>query len=393
MKKYNFDEDISRVGTSSVKWDFVGNKFKREGLLPLWVADLDFACPQEIIEEINKRLTHPLFGYTVPSEKVKESICSWNQKQNDLLIKNEEIIFCSGVVPSLSVSILTCTEVGDGIIIQPPVYPSFFSVIEANKRKVLLNPLRQNDEGHYAIDFEQLEKILPTAKMMIICSPHNPVGRVWNQDEITKIINLCRKYDVYLISDEIHSDLIFSSYKHYSVLHVDKACLSKTIVCMAPSKTFNLAGMKLSYMIIPEARLREKIHSYLLQIGMAHEHPLSLVALEAAYSKGHLWKNEMMTYIEENYFFVKKFFSDNLPLLKVTPSQGTYLMWLDFRSFNLSEENLDLWLLDNAKVAMNDGPSFGLQGKGFRRMNLGTTRKRLLMALEAICKAHTSKYK
>ncbi len=383
--KYCFDEVIERRGTNCIKWDYTKEIFGKEEILPLWVADMDFSVPPQVQQELEKRIKHPVFGYSGVPDGFKESFINWMQKRHDWSVENEWIIANPGVVPAISLAINTFSEEGDKVVIQPPVYPPFFSTAEKNKRELVLNPLQETDNG-YEMDFDHLKKNIDSrTKMLIFCNPHNPVGRVWRENELEELVRICAEKDVLLVSDEIWSDIIMPGFKHLPLAKVaDKLAYDGVITCMAPSKTFNLAGLKASATVIPEDKYRAKFIDLAERFGMNKVNMFGGITFTSAYNYGEDWLECLVSYLDENMDFLIKFLGEKLPAIKASKSEGTYLVWLDFRGLGLTDEDLVERMVHKARVGLNPGFSFGDQGKGFLRINVGCPRPLLVEALERI---------
>jgi len=384
-----FDEIINRKNTGSEKWDKVDDLFGGENLLPLWVADMDFRTPPEVIDALSQKAAHGIFGYTSYMDSTYSSAINWFSRRHGWRIEKEWILFSPGVVPAINILIQTFTNLCDGIIIQRPVYHPFARVIENNGRKVLNNPLRQNKNGNYEIDFDHLRKQAqkPAAKMMLLCTPHNPVGRVWRADELKEIIKICSDNNILIVSDEIHCDLVFSGHKHIPLHTIADGYTDNIITCTAPSKTFNLAGVQVSNIIVPDEEKRNKLRNSLMKAGMLDPNSFATVAMEAAYNHGEQWLDNLLNYINGNFEFLKNFTSENLSDAKVTDLQGTYLAWVDFRKYNLSTKELDDLFVKKAGVAPSPGYIFGPEGAGFTRFNLACPKSVLENGLKRIAEA------
>lgn len=384
--KYDFDSIVERRGTNSFKWDFCNKIFKSEELLPMWVADMDFLAPKEVKGAITKRVEHGVFGYTIKGESYYRSIINWVKKRHGFDIKKEWILSLPGVVPTLSIAILSYTKPGDKVLIQTPVYHPFFTAIEGNERVKVENPLIKGKDG-YEIDFKDLEEKLKDVRMMILCNPHNPVGRVFRKEELIKIGELCKKNNVIIASDEIHSDIIYKGYKHIPIASISKELEDITVTCIAASKTFNVAGLCASCAIIPNDCLRERFFKTAEALGIVSSNLLGNVALEASYKYGEEWLNELLEYLEENRDYLLDFVAKRIPRIKAIKSEGTYLVWLDCRGLNMDSEELRRFMIHDAKVGLNEGVSFGTGGEGFMRLNIGCPRKLLNEGLERIERA------
>jgi cystathionine beta-lyase len=378
---YNFDEIINREGTFSVKYDLRKQIFQNSEVIPMWVADMDFKTPDFIINAIAKRLEHEILGYTIVPPSFYKSIVDWNFRRHQWKIQPQWISFAPGVVPALSLLIMTYTNPGDGIIIQPPVYFPFFSVIKNHGRKLITNPLRYHN-GEYSIDFEDLiGKIDKTTRMLFLCNPHNPTGNVWSPEVLKKLAEICLENKILLISDEIHSDLIFSGFKHTPTASLSAEIAANTITCMSPSKTFNLAGLSTAYMIISDTALRNRYEALLDKVHVGAGNIFGFVATEAAYNQGDIWLRRLMDYLAGNLLFLQNFIAHNLPMIHVVPVQATYLAWLDCRGLGMNTEELRTFMINEAGVGMNNGPQFGIEGEGFQRINFGCPRQTLHEAL------------
>lgn len=378
---YNFDEVINRENTDCLKYDLRKQIFRNESVIPMWVADTDFRTPDFIMNAINKRLEHEIFGYGIIPSSFYESIVNWNKRRHNWQIKPEWISVAPGVVPSLSLLIMAFTKPGDGVLIQPPVYFPFFSVVRNHGRELIENPLR-NDNGVYSMDFGDLESKLQKARMMFLCSPHNPTGNVWPVEVLKKVGELCLKYNVILVSDEIHSDLILPGYRHVPTAMVSKEIAGNTITCMAPSKTFNLAGFATSFLVTPNAKLRRRYEETLDQVHVGSGNILGFVATEAAYNHGDEWLKQLMEYIAGNLRFLKEFIDTKIPRIKVVIPEATYLVWLDCRGLMMPPDGLKQFIIEKAGLGLNDGRMFGLEGEGFQRINIGCPRQVLHTALQ-----------
>lgn len=379
-----FDDIIDRNDTCSVKWDYNGERFGRKDILPMWVADMDFPSPPEVADAIVKRAAHGVFGYTGASEQLYGAITDWMKKRNNWAIEKTWTVHTPGVVTSIITAILTFTAPGDRILIQTPVYYPFFSSILDNDRQLVMNPLI-NNHGHYEIDFEDLEKKLKGGvKMFILCSPHNPVGRVWTAEELKRIAGLCIENGVLMVSDEIHSDLVYNEYKHVPIASLDVGILHNSITCISPTKTFNLAGLSQSTAIIPDAGLRRKFQKTLKMTGAGMLNIFGLEAAEAAYRYGEPWLEELMAYLSGNLDLLTGYFAEKIPTIKVARPEGTYLAWLDCKELSSKVGNLKKFFIWKAGVGLNEGEQFGEDGTGFHRINFACPRSVLLEGLQRI---------
>jgi cystathionine beta-lyase len=382
----DFDNEIPRRGSNSVKHDGSAAYFGTADLLPLWVADMDFASPQAVTRALADRAAHPLYGYTFYPESAYESLIAWLKKRHHWEVQREWIFMAPGVVPSLFASVLAFAKEGEGVIVQPPVYFPFFSAVTTNRRRLIENPLRQTGT-QYEIDFEHLEKCAADgARLMLFCSPHNPVGRVWSKEELTELLRIARRYDITIISDEIHADLVYPGELHIALATLAEPS-DKVITTVAPSKTFNIPGLGLSCIITSNTAHRQAIKQAFETLHVSNTNPFSIAAFEAAYRGGEAWLDSLLIYLQGNRDFVYNFVAQQLPAIKVLPSQGTYLLWLDCRKLNLSDVKLREFFVRKAKVGMNPGTVFGKSGSGFMRLNIASPRHVIADALDRIKQA------
>jgi cysteine-S-conjugate beta-lyase len=374
MRKYNFDEIVNREGTNCIKWDARSHVFKTNDLLPLWVADMDFRTPNFIVKAIAERAAHEIYGYTFRGDSYFDAITGWMKRRHDWDIKKEWISFSPGVVAGLTFAIEAFSKPGDGVIVQPPVYFPFFDSVKGTGRKMIENPLKLKN-GRYYFDFEDLKsKTDENTKILLLCSPQNPGGMVWSKEELFELAQICLENKILIISDEIHSDLAFSGNKHTPVATLSEEIAKNCVTCMAPSKTFNVAGLASSILIIPDKR---KFVQYEKTIGVGHlgmGNIFGTVAIEAAYTHGDKWLQQMVCYLEENFFLLENFFKNELPNIKVMKPEGTYLVWLDFRHYGMKDEELSKFIIEKAKVGLNNGGKFGTGGDGWMRINIGCPR-------------------
>jgi len=386
-KKHNFDLSIDREGTSSAKYAARQAVFGREDVTPLWVADMDFAVPPAITQALVTRANQPIYGYTQYPESLYESLIDWLKQRHDWEVKREWIVMCPGVVPSIYAAIKALTQPEDGVIVQPPVYFPFFSAVKDTGRRLVKNPLKL-ENGHYTMDFDHLEMCAAKARLLILCSPHNPVGRVWKTDELERLHEIARKYDLTIFSDEIHADLIYPEFKHQvlanlpSRLNVEN--LENVITAIAPSKTFNIAGLNLSALIIPNAAKRQAITQSFADSAISATNPFSIAAFGAAYREGADWLDAMLDYLKDTRDFVANYLSKHLPQIKLIPAQGTYLLWLDCRALGMTDAELKHFFVQKAGLGLSQGIQFGEAGSGFMRMNIAAPRQIIQTALESI---------
>ena len=387
--KYNFNERIDRSENHSAKWAEMEMKFGRSDLIPMWVADMDIKAAPEIIESMKKKVEQEIFGYVYRPDSYYKIATEWLKKRFGYEISPSSLIHSPGVVPSMSILVKMLTKTTDKILIQTPVYPPFASAVKDNGRELVENPLIKDEKGYYTIDFEDLEKklSLDEVKLLILCNPHNPVGRVWKKEELLKMGELCKKYNVRILADEIWRDLIMPGYKHTPMASLSKDIEDITITLFSPTKSFNLAGLQASFATFPRVEERKEFDNILGQMDVKRNNPFSLVAFETAYEKCEDWLEELILHIDGNMQYVVDFIAEKLPEIKVVKPEGTYLMWLDFNGTKIPQDKIQEFLINEAKVAMNDGGSFGSNGKGFARMNMACPRYMVEEAMERIEKA------
>ncbi|KAA3643193.1 MAG: pyridoxal phosphate-dependent aminotransferase [Chloroflexi bacterium] len=398
--QYDFDKEIDRQGTDSVKWDYYidegqqfgivpTNKFSGPGRgLPMWVADMDFQAPQPVLDALAERARHGIFGYTVRSESYLKAVVTWMKTRKDWEIEAEWIAPSPGVVPGLNLLVQTFVQPGEKVIIQPPVYHPFYYAVENNQAELVLNPLRL-DEGRYTMDFDDLATKAsdPEVKMAILCHPHNPVGRVWTPEELTRFGEICLENEVLVVSDEIHGDLLYSGVEFTPFAALSEEFAQNSITGTGGSKTFNLAGLHTSNMIIPNQDLRERFEKTLLSNGLMGSNTFGLLALEMAYREGEEWLAQVLVYVEDNLRAMRNYFREHIPDIKVVEPEGTYLVWLDCRGLGLDKGGLTKLLEDKAGVYLDGGHMFGPEGEGFMRMNIACPRPILMEALERVQRA------
>ncbi|MBK5443769.1 MULTISPECIES: MalY/PatB family protein [unclassified Peribacillus] len=386
MKESIFEEHINRENTGSVKWDKNSLKslYGREDVLPMWVADMDFPSPEGIQKALIERLNHPIFGYTVPSETVFTEIQSWLRDQHSWPITKEWISFSSGVVSAIGTTIQAFTNPGDKILVQSPVYTPFFDMVKNNDREVVNSPLIIEDD-RFKIDFTDFEdKLKSGVKLFLFCSPHNPGGRVWTKDELLRIGELCVKYDVIIVSDEIHADLFHSTSRHYPIASLSEQLSDITVTLMAPSKTFNIAGIQASFLITSNEKLQKQLQKAQTKLAFHGLNILALTAMEAAYREGLPWLKDMIAYIEENIKVAEEFIAAEIPALHVMHPDASYLLWIDCRDLGLNDKEIKERLIHQGKLALEPGSKYGPGGEGFVRMNIGCSRSVLLDGLNRL---------
>jgi cystathionine beta-lyase len=388
--KWNFDEAVSREGTNCVKYDLRKETFGSDELIPMWVADMDFKTPDFIISALRKRLEHEILGYSFRPSEYYASISSWLLKRHNWEVPHEWISFCPGIVPALNLCTLAFTRPGESIIVQPPVYFPFFSAVENHGRNLIYNQLKEAGD-RWEMDFESLVKSLtPATKMIIISNPHNPVGRAWSSDELVQLADICLKYNILLLSDEIHSDLILPGYHHTPVAKISDKIAEITVTCIAPSKTFNLAGLSTSSVIISNPVLRKYFNSKTDHLHIGNGNIFGTVASIAAYSEGSEWISELMVYINQNADYVIDYCRKMIPEIRPVRPEATYMIWLDCRKLGMTGKELQEFFVGKARVGLNEGSCFGPGGEGFMRMNIGTTNSNVRKAMEQIEKAVAS---
>lgn len=382
----DFDRIVSRHHTASVKWDGRGGYFGTDDLIPLWVADMDFPAPPAVTEALLQRAAHPIYGYTLATDEVFESLRAWLQRRHGWEVPLEWIMLSPGVVPSLHAAILALTPPQAGIVIQPPVYHPFFSAASATERRLILNPLRL-ENGRYTIDTAHLEQCAAEgARLLLLCSPHNPVGRVWSSAELSEVLRIAERYGLIVVSDEIHHDLIYPGRRFVPTATL-AADSDRVITAVAPSKTFNIPGLGLSALVVPNPQHRAAIRKAFALLHLGAANPFSLTAFAAAYRDGDAWLDDLLAYLAANRDYVAEFMRRHLPAIKPIQPEGTYLLWLDCRDMQSTDEALQAFFVQQAKVGLISGVTFGENGSGFTRMNIGAPRAVLAAALERIAAA------
>ena len=377
--EYNFDTPPDRHGTNSYKWDSSDDC----AMLPLWVADMDFTTCPAVIEALRKRIEHGIYGYTHVGNDYYNAVISWFSRRHALDIRKEWIIYTSGVVPAISAIIKALTHPGDKVLVQTPVYNCFFSSIRNNGCKMVSNPLVKKDNT-YQINYEDLEEKAadPSVKVMLLCNPHNPAGRVWTRDELLKIGNICLRHGVTVVSDEIHCELVFSPHIYTPFASICKEFLNNSITCVSPSKAFNLAGLQIANIIATNDIVRQKIDRAINDNEVCDVNPFGITATIAAYNEGEEWLNKLLEYIWGNYTYMKEYCSTYLPDFPIITLEGTYLAWMDCSAMRIPSHQLEEMLKEKAHIWLNAGTMYGNEGEGFMRWNLACTRKTLAEALE-----------
>jgi len=382
--KYDFDEVIERKNTGSLKWDFCEKYLGEKEVLPMWVADMDFRAPQPVVDAVTSIAQLGIYGYGEESECFYDAAVDWIKRRHGWTVKREWIRFCPGVVPALHLLTKTFAEAGDKVIVQPPVYYPFFYAINYGDCVVLNNPLKLID-GKYAMDFDDLEtKMDQRVKMIFLCSPHNPGGMVWSREDLIRLGEICLENNVIVVSDEIHGDLILHDNKHIPFASLSEEFAMNSITCVAPSKTFNLAGLQVSNIIIPNPELAKAFGTSMEKCSLTRPNIFAIEAAEAAYNYGDEWLDQLIDYVEGNHRLLEDYIEEKIPLLKVIKPQASYLAWIDCRSLGLDREELKAFMDKKARLGLNQGYIFGEGGEGFVRMNLGCPRSVVREALQRL---------
>lgn len=379
---YSFDKIIDRRGSNDLKHSVLQERYGRDDLLPLWVADMDFETPPFITEALRQRLDHSLFGYTVVPEELWSTIIQWVRDHHQWEVRREWLTYIPGIVKGIGMAVNVFSQEGDKVIIQPPVYHPFRLTPQGNKREVVYNPLKQLSDGYYEMDFDQLEQVTDEhCKLLILSNPHNPAGICWKQETLQRLAHFCHEHHILVLSDEIHSDMALFGHRHVPFATVSEEAAQCCITFGAPSKTFNIAGIVSSYAIVPNDSIRRRFYTW-LEANEFNDPPLfSPIATIAAYQQGETWLKEMLDYVEGNIRFLEDFFQQHLPKIKPLRPQASFLVWLDCRGLGFTHEQLIDLFVNKAHLALNDGEMFGAGGEGFMRMNVGTPRSVLLQAL------------
>ncbi len=377
--KYDFDEIVARRGTNSYKWDSA----KDADVLPMWVADMDFPTAPAIIDALQKRVAHGIFGYTQVPDEYYDAVINWFSRRHGWTINRDWMLYTSGVVPAISAVIKAITEPGDNVLVQTPVYNCFFSSIRNNGCNVVRSSLLRKGDT-YVMDFDNLERKAadPRTKVMLLCNPHNPVGRVWTRDELTHLGNICMKNGVTVVSDEIHCELVYPGYEYTPFASLSEAFLHRSVTCFSPSKAFNIAGLQIANIVAYDADLRRRIDKAINVNEVCDVNPFGIEATIAAYNEGEEWLTQLIDYLEENYIAMKSFFDENLPEFPLTKLEGTYLIWMDCSALKMkSSLSLEDELLDNAHLWLNAGSMYGIDGDKFMRWNIACPRSQMLEGL------------
>ncbi|MDR0880631.1 MAG: pyridoxal phosphate-dependent aminotransferase [Clostridioides sp.] len=381
---YNFDKVVDRDDEYNTKWADRCLIFGKDDVLPMWIADMDFETAPAITEALTRRASTGMYGYVSKPRAYDEAIVNWIGRRHGWKIQKDWLVYSPGVVPILSMAVSDLTEPGDKVMILEPVYPPFIDSVKSNKRELVVSELKKNKENYYEMDFEDIESKIKDVKLFMFCNPHNPVGRVWTREELKKLGELCLKYNVKVLSDEIHSDLIFRGNKHIPLASISKEFEQNTVTCMAPTKTFNLAGVQVSYAIAPNEESFKKISFGYERLHMNRNNIFSIDATIAAYNESEDWLESLLEYIEGNVDFAVDYIGKNMPELKVRKPQGTYLLWIDFNNLGRSNEEVGRALIDIGKIGLNSGVPYGDGGELFYRVNLACPRSTVEEGLKRI---------
>jgi len=386
---YNFDEIIDRHGTNSLKYDLAAKKGMPGDILPFWVADMDFKSPPEVLEALSKRIQHGIFGYSdTYDESYFNALFNWYSNRFDWQIQPEWLVKSPGVVFSICTAIRALTKPGDAVLIQQPVYYPFESTVKDNGRRLVVNQLLYCD-GRYQMDLHEFERLIveENVKLFILCSPHNPVGRVWTREELTQVGDICVRHGVYVISDEIHQDFVYPGYRHLVFAGLKPEYADIAITCAAPSKTFNMPGLQISNVFISNPKIRRLFIEELKKTGYSQPNLMGIIACQAAYEKGAQWMDELIGYLAGNLTLLREFLTDELPDISLVEPEGTYLIWLDFSKLGLSDRELEQLLIHRGKIWLSPGPAFGAGGQGFQRFNIACPRSLLQQGLNRLKEA------
>lgn len=384
---FDFDHEINRESSNSVKYGGRQAMFGKSDVIPMWVADMDFAAPPAITQALIQRAAHPIYGYTLFPDSLYDALIDWMQRRHGWRIQRDWIVMCPSVVPSLNAAVMAFTQPGESIIIQPPVYFPFFSAATQTGRKLIQNPLRL-ENGRYTIDFDHLEQCAQDAHLLLLCSPHNPVGRVWQSAELERLLEIAEKHQLIIFSDEIHADLIYPG-NHHHALGTFPQRTANVITAVAPSKTFNIPGLNLSALIIPDQSTRNAVTKVFNTLHVSASNPFSIIAFETAYREGEAWLEALLVYLRDTRDAVETFLTEHLSEIKVIRAEGTYLLWLDCRAMHMTDAQLKHFFIHEAGIGMNPGAQFGEEGSGFMRLNIGAPRQMVLRVLEKIRQARS----
>lgn len=385
MHRYDFDKIINRQGSNAIKTDSLQQFFGRTDLLPLWVADMDFETPDFIVDALKQRIDHPIFGYSALPDGYWECISEWIYTHHQWKTQPDWFCFIPGIVKGIGMAINALLEAGDKIIIQPPVYHPFRIVSESNGYQIVCNPLRRDEDGNYAMDFDNLQSIVDEhCKLLILSNPHNPAGIVWSRETLVRLAEFCHSRGIIVISDEIHCDMALWNNKHIPFASICDAAAQCSITFGAPSKTFNIAGIVSSYAIVPDKALRERLFGWIEANELGAPHIFAPIATMAAFKNGEQWRRQMLQYVEENIEYVINYCKENIPQIKPLRPQASFLVWLDCRGLNIPHNQIVELFLDKAHLALNDGAIFGREGEGFMRLNVGSARSIMIQAMEQL---------
>ena len=388
MKTYNFDEIIDRSGSGDLKHEALLPRWGRNDLLPLWVADMDFATPDFVVDALKARLSHPIFGYTIEPADYRPTIIDWNESHHGWKIKPEWISFIPGIVKGIGFVVNVFTKPGEKVIIQPPVYHPFRMTPEDNGREVVFNPLRLREDGYYDMDFDNLSEVCDDkCRVLILSNPHNPAGVCWSKETLQRLADFCYEHNIIVISDEIHSDMALFGNRHVPFASVSERAADISITFAAPTKTFNMAGIVSSYAVISNDDLRQRFYGWLKANELDEPTIFAPIATIAAYQKGEEWRKQMLAYVEDNVRFVEDYCRECIPGVRPLRPQASFLVWLNCRGLGLNHDKLLELFIDKAHLALNDGEMFGPGGEGFMRLNVGTPRSVLRQALEQLAEA------
>ena len=388
MKTYNFDEIIDRPGSGDLKHEALLPRWGRNDLLPLWVADMDFATPDFVVAALTARLSNPIFGYNIAPADYRPTIIDWNESHHGWKIKPEWISFIPGIVKGIGFVVNVFTKPGEKVIIQPPVYHPFRMTPEDNGREVVFNPLRLREDGYYDMDFDNLSEVCDDkCRVLILSNPHNPAGVCWSKETLQRLADFCYEHNIIVISDEIHSDMALFGNRHVPFASVSERAADISITFAAPTKTFNMAGIVSSYAVISNDDLRQRFYGWLKANELDEPTIFAPIATIAAYQKGEEWRKQMLAYVEDNVRFVEDYCREHIPGIRPLRPQASFLVWLNCRGLELSHDKLLDLFIDKAHLALNDGEMFGPGGEGFMRLNVGTPRSVLRQALEQLAKA------
>ncbi len=381
--KYDFDTVVDRSKNNAAKYDERIKKFDTDKVIPLWIADMDFKSPQPVIDALTARAQEGIWGYTSRPASYFEAICNWQQRRHGWTIDRSLVSWSLGVVPALSMLVKLFTPEGSKVLIQTPVYGEFYDVTEAWNRTVVENQLVEKD-GKWTVDWEDFEAKLPQVSMFLLCSPHNPLGIVWTREELTRMTDLCRKYGVLMVSDEIHSDLVFHGKSHIPTASLSEQVAGEVISCISGTKTFNLAGLQASTTVFPNMRMKELYDKAWMNMDIHRNNAFSLTAMEAAFNEGEEWLDQLLEYIDGNFNFIRDYCAAHIPQIKPNLPDATYLVWLDCRELGMTNEELRRFMIEKAGLGLNEGWSFGRSLNGFMRLNAACSRKVLEQAMKQL---------